>query len=345
MKGGAERQLYYLIKGLPKTYDVQVCAFVDGYYGQKLRKEGYKVKILDKGWSGVQQFLNLVREYKPHVVHSWMTHANIFCKFCRFFVDYRMLVCSIRGKENTFRHKIEAFIERALDFKSDKVVTNSNSFARGLKKGLFYRKKKVSVVYNGFVPETAKMGAVKKSLNLKDSRIVTVIANFRPGKDYPGAIKVAKEVFSKRSDTVFLFVGDGERREKIEQMVKDEGLEDRILLLGTRSDIPNILVDSDVFFLPTLYEAQSNVLIEAMFYMCPIVTTDIPENAELIRDGKEGHLVKIGDYKEMAERICEVLDNRIEASVIRSNAYRKANSTFGLQKMVNGYLDIYGRKR
>jgi len=246
----------------------------------------------------------------------------------------------MRGKEKTFKHFLLSILERLLDFQSNLILTNSHTFKKYLITRLKYNHSKIKIIYNSFVYEKIKNKKNKTNLH-KNKKIILVVANFRPGKDYITAIKTVKELLKYRNDFFFLFVGEGKEKQKIEKYVKKMKLASYVKFLGLRTDIPNLLLRADIFFLPTLYESQSNAIIEAMFYKCPIVTTEIPENKEILENGKDALLVKIKDYKEMAKKINYLLENKKLRECLINNAYKKARKMFNLKKNIKKYLEIY----
>jgi len=322
-RSGAEKQLYNLITNLSSEFEVVVLTFVKGKY-YYLLKENYKVYFYPASpltfASTVGYILRIIKDETPDIVNSWLVHAN--------------------GMEAT--HMLHEIIERVLDFNSDGIITNSSFMKERLVKKFKYKEKKIDVIYNGFQFQNPKHKDVRKELELKkDTSIVTTIANFRYGKDYYAVVKVAKELSKKRDDVVFLFVGEGKKRKRIEKMVENLQLENKVFFLGRRDDVPEILSNSDVMFLPTLYESQSNTIIEAMFYKCPIVTTDIPGNREILKDGSDSFLVEVKDYHKMAKRIITLLDNEDIKKKFKEQAFSSAKELFDIDKMVKEYEGIY----
>ena len=139
---------------------------------------------------------------------------------------------------------------------------------------------------------------------------------------------------------VFLFAGNGPLLDKIKKLVNKKNLDKYIKFLGSRSDAPDLLRSCDVFFLPTVSESQCNALIEAMHYKCPIVTTDIPENKEILENMKEALLVSVRSPKEMAFAIDELLNNKKLKDKLIHNAFKKSG-LFSVDKMVSSYERIY----
>ena len=339
-KGGAERQLYYLIKNLPKGYEAKVCAFVDGYFSEKIRSLGVEVRILKGGLSAFGEFKGILDEFKPDIVHSWLTHANLFCKISKVFLrqNYIQISC-IRAKDIGDLHY--NFLERLLDPLGDKIAVNAYTTKNFLLRYFAFNPKKIEVIYNGFEDVVSKNRNIKKELGLEGKKIITTVANFRKQKDYPTNIKTAIELLKKRDDFAFIYVGEGREQKKVEGLISKSGVSGHIKLVGSRNDVPEILRASDIFFLPTLYEGQSNVLIEAMRHKCPILTTDIPENSEIIANGKEGLLVERGQAEKMAEMIDGLLNNKALSKKIAQEAFKKSEKLFSNKIMAKKYISLY----
>ena len=98
--------------------------------------------------------------------------------------------------------------------------------------------------------------------------------------------------------------------------------------------LPEILKIIDVFVLPTLFEGMPNVILEAMAAKCPIVTTNIPENQELIENKKEGLLIPVKNPKELAQAIIELIQNPEERIFFSNNAFEKVKNQFSLERTV-----------
>lgn len=339
-KGGAELQLFNLAKELKKDFDISVISFHGEHYAKLLTKEGIKVKTLGikskfNVMKGISEIKKEIEKQKPDIVHSFLPHANIIVKIAKLLVRHKFkLICSIRAKEIIdLHHNIG---ERLLDFSCDKITTNSHTTKKALYQNWFFRKNKIKVIYNGLAFRKPR----KKKEILPGKKKILTVANFKDQKDYPTNVKTCEELMKKRTDFVFLYVGEGQVMKKMKNMVKKKQLKGFVKFLGSSDYVPELLKSSDVFFLPTLYEGQSNAIIEAMHYKCPIVTTNIPENREIIDNKKEGLLIKIKSPKKMAFAIDEILKNKSLRESLVKNAFKKSK-IFNLKKMAEKYNQIY----
>lgn len=336
---GAETQLSKLVFGIKDKHDIRIVNFFGGHYVKKLKNKGISVKTIKIGsklgfLKAIVGLKKEIKEFEPNIVHSFLPHANVVCKTVKFFLKYKFkLICSIRVKE--IKYIFHNIGERLFDFLCDIVITNSKTTKKFLVKKMHYDPEKINVIYNGV--DFEKING--KDIFPSRKKIITV-ANFRKQKDYMTNVKTCEELLKHRDDFVVIYVGEGEELGKIKKVVKKKGLKDNVKFLGKREDAKELVKGSDVFFLPTLYEGQSNALIEAMYYKCPIVTTDIPENKEIIKDGKEGVLVKVKDYKKMAMVLDKVLEDKDLRERLKKKAYEKSKN-FDVNKMVEGYEKVY----
>ena len=91
-----------------------------------------------------------------------------------------------------------------------------------------------------------------------------------------------------------------------------------------------------VFVLSSAWEGFGNVLVEAMACGTPVVSTDCPSGpAEILEDGKYGHLVPVGDANAMAQAILTTFDNPLPPTVLRKRA-----EDFSVDRIVRQYLEV-----
>lgn len=117
--------------------------------------------------------------------------------------------------------------------------------------------------------------SIRKELGIKEDDIVVChIGRFINAKNHNFLLEVVTEMI-KRNDTIkLLLVGTGDLKNEIEAKVKDLGIEKNVYLTGIRNDIPNILNNSDLFILPSIYEGLGLVLLEAQASNVPCLVSE-----------------------------------------------------------------------
>ena len=99
------------------------------------------------------------------------------------------------------------------------------------------------------------------------------------------------------------------------------------------------LAAADVFALNTSYEGLSHQILEAMAVGCPVVTTDVGGNPELIKDGESGFLVKFNDKNALKSTILKILNDMALAQKLAENAQKKAGE-FSKERMINETINL-----
>jgi len=146
-------------------------------------------------------------------------------------------------------------------------------------------------------------------------------------------------------DFIALFVGDGPLRGKLEGLVRELGLENRVRFLGSkdREEIPEILAITDIFVLPSLSEGLPTAVIEAMAAGCPVVATAVGGTAEVVADGETGLLVPPRDPDALAEGMKILLQSRATRRKMGEAGAKRAREYFSIERMVREYEALYRR--
>lgn len=104
---------------------------------------------------------------------------------------------------------------------------------------------------------------VRKILNIEDKFVVGHIGRMAPPKNQKFLLQIFKKVKKERTNSILLMIGNGPLKKEIESEIKRLNLQDSVILLGVRNDVPNLLMAMDVFLLPSLYEGLPVVCVEA----------------------------------------------------------------------------------
>ena len=178
------------------------------------------------------------------------------------------------------------------------------------------------VVYNGIDAERFRRESVageardlREALGPGNSRIITHVAAFRPEKGHAILLQAYRQVLKCRDNVRLVFAGDGPLRPAIEQQVRESGLVNQVLFLGSLPDVRPILAVTDVTVLPSTAETFSMAMLESLSMEVPVVAADLGGVGEAVIDGQTGYLVPPRDTAALAAAILRCLDddgNRIE---------------------------------
>jgi glycosyltransferase involved in cell wall biosynthesis len=194
---------------------------------------------------------------------------------------------------------------------------------------------RVTVVYNG-VPapsEPAPRDVTRQRWNIPiDAAVLVNVGRFSRQKNQEFLIRLLE----KAKDLHLLLVGDGELREWLHALPVQLQVIDRVHFTGEVSpaDVTSLISCSDIFVLPSLFEAVGLVVLEAMVLGKPVVSNDIPSSREFI--GEDGVLVDIASPGNWLSSIQWLLDRPDIVSEMVTRAMAKARR-FTVPRMADGY--------
>ena len=201
----------------------------------------------------------------------------------------------------------------------------------------------IHVVQNGIAPRqaTRDRAAVRAELGLEDRhRLVLTVARFTAQKAYDVLLAAVPAVLEAAPDARFVLVGDGRERGAIAAMIAEAGLMERVLLLGQRDDVADLLAAADLFVLPSHFEGLSLALLEAAAAGLPIVATATGGTVEGL-GADHAFLVRPGDAEALAAAVIRALTDTAEAGAAAEQALNRFQSRFTTERMAAQTADIY----
>jgi glycosyltransferase involved in cell wall biosynthesis len=206
----------------------------------------------------------------------------------------------------------------------------------------------VGVIPNGIDPErygtTANRAALRARLGLDANRDYVIhVARMHPVKDHPTLLHAFAQVATTHANVDLLLAGDGPGRDDLEALAARLGISARVRFLGVRQDVPDLLNAADIFTLPSISEAASLTLLEAMAAGLPAVVTDVGGNGEIVRAGVDGLLVPRGDASALAQAFRRLLDDPSERTRMGRSGQERVRSDYRLDNTIDAYMSMYQR--
>lgn len=144
----------------------------------------------------------------------------------------------------------------------------------------------------------------------EQAKVIVTAGHFFYTKGYDLAIEVAKLVFAKHPDWRWEFYGDGSKLDACKALVKKYGLENNVIFCGRTNDITAAYKRAAMYVMTSRTEGFGLVLTEAKSCNLPTLAYDVDFGPrEIIDDGVSGYLISAFDTVEMANRICELIEN------------------------------------
>lgn len=181
---------------------------------------------------------------------------------------------------------------------------------------------------------------VRRELKLPQScQIALTVGRLAAQKGHRDLIPVIPELVQEFPELRFVWVGEGDQRDELEGSIRDASIEDKVLLLGYRADIPRLLLAADLFVFPTYYEGLPFALLEAVAHRLPVVASDASSIPEIIQDQVHGRLFRSGD----SHHLLEVLRWALQHPKQMQNFAQQAESRvqdFSEERMLRETLEL-----
>jgi glycosyltransferase involved in cell wall biosynthesis len=181
---------------------------------------------------------------------------------------------------------------------------------------------------------------VRQELNLpQNSRLAITVGRLDLEKGYGDLIPTIPELTRLYPEVRFLWIGEGEHRDELMAQVQQHGIEEKVLFLGYRRDVPRLLRSADLFVFPTHFEGMPLALLEAMAHHLPVVASDIESVTEIMEHQKQGLLFRMGDRASLCQTLTWALQHPQQMHQLAQNAKRHVQG-FSEDKMVKETLQF-----
>lgn len=324
---GAERQLIELVKRLDANrFDIVVATFYDG---GALRLEienlsGVRIVSLRKRgrWDVIPFVLrlaNVVRDFRPDVLHGYMGISNELCSLmARLFGGRAIWGLRMSNPDKSWNDWLSRWAVCCgtwLSSFADLIIVNSYAgqrehVARG------YHSGRMVVIHNGidtarFHPDPSSGRRKRREWKIRDEDfLIGLIGRLDPQKDHPTFLRAAALILKKRPNVRFVCLGNGyneQYKNQIRALVTELGLDGRLLWLPASDDIVAIYNAIDLVTLCSRSaEGFANVVGEAMSCSVPVIVTDIGDLAIIVENKDQVVPVERPDL--LADAWCRIID-------------------------------------
>ncbi len=279
-----------------------------------------------------------LRANRVVIAHSFDFYSNVLMIPSARLARVPIVVGSQRQLGDllsSFRNRVH----HALFRWCDRVVCNSEAAAARLRQAGIGTNR-LAVIPNALPGSAFAAAAPALPVISGGVRVVMIARMNDPAKRHDIFLQAADRLAAKHPKLEFILVGDGPLRPGLEAMAAKLGLGERVIFLGERLDIPEVLAASDISVLPSMSESLSNSIMESMAAGVPVVACRAGGNVELIRDGENGFLVPTADAEALAERI----DTLVQQPELRKSlgvTARQDARRFSVERVCGEYERLY----
>lgn len=189
---------------------------------------------------------------------------------------------------------------------------------------------------------TGTRQAKRAELNIDpNDYVITSIGGCSPIKNHAFIINLVEALNKLGVKVTYLHLGTGADEVQEQVLAKQIGIDAQVIFAGNRQDIPQLLIASDIYLMPSQYEGLSIALLEAMYYNGLVIVNDAPGLAKTVIDKETGYVIDVGEINQYLDLIKGIHDNTIDVSRIRQGAKLFVEQNFSMEKNVPQLIEFY----
>lgn len=364
--GGAQRYVFDLICNLDGArYDAVAAVGGEGPLIDMIRNAGFKVhplRSLKRDISflqEIQSFFKLcgvIREERPDILHLNSSKAGILGALAGRVCGVKKIVFTAHGWAfNEDRPVWQKFVLKCIHWSTILLSHKTIVVANGTKAQMNWPlvQKKMTVVHNGRevtqlqykddargILEMKVTNTEGRLMDYHDDLWIGTIAELHPIKRLDRAITAVAALTRDFPSLRFIIIHDGELRKKLEEQVRDLGLESHVFFTGSIENAARLLPAFDIFVLPSKSEAFPYVVLEAGHASLPVVATNVGGIPDVIQDGQTGLLVPAEDTPALTKALRTLIENE-ELRREFAHAHYERSKTFTIEKMIHETIAVY----
>jgi glycosyltransferase involved in cell wall biosynthesis len=366
-RGGLERVVIDLIRAQKEAgYRCQViCLFEVGSQAPELIELGVPVVSCDKRRGldirAILRARKFMRSHATEILHTHNAISHYYAVLASRGLPLRRVVNTRHGmgvtravaqrdsRSRSWRdNRLEWLYGKSMAF-TDVVATVCEIAQHEFAQRPDIPSKKVVAVPNGIRVDTFQPTSGEARQRLRSvlglpsgTRVLGFVGRLTWAKDHATLIRAFHRVQEQLPESALVLIGDGPLKAELTELAAAEGIADQVLFLGDRSDIHELLPGLDLFVMSSVTEGYSITLLEACAAGLPIVATKVGGNAEIVREGVNGHLVNEREPAGLADAIIALLADSERAKAMGQAGRDWVLDQGSFQTMARRYASIYG---
>jgi glycosyltransferase involved in cell wall biosynthesis len=350
MRGG-QKSLFNLVSGLNReAFGVYVVVPTkNGGLAERLKNKGINVNVV---------------EFPRILDYHLLLKVKALSKLLKLMAKYQIDIIHTDGPRNTFYAGIAAKVknipliwhvrvsnhdryDRILTKLSSRIILVADTLRSRFK--INSNDKKFVTIHNGVdldkfrTQEHEKL--VRQRYNIDNNELlISVAARIERPKGQKYLIEACGKLKNRIKSFHILLAGeitDNSYMNDCSKMAIKFGIHDRVIFAGPLNNINQVLNETDIFVLPSLFEAFPRSIIEAMAAGIPVIATDVGGNTEAIENNVSGLIIPSRDSNALAEKIYLLGQNPKLRLKIGAEARNRAIKFFGIRENVKKTEDIY----
>jgi glycosyltransferase involved in cell wall biosynthesis len=341
-QGGAERQLYYMLRALKDAgHRLTVLCFTRGeYWESRIAALGVPVIWVGQRTGAVARVLAIVseiRRLRPDILQSSHFYTNLPAAI----VGRLFRIPAIGAMRNDCISEVAAngSVRGRLNLRAPRLIAANSRLGIRNARAIGIPDRRLFFLPN--VVDTNEFLAGGRRSH-QAIRVVTA-GRMVEQKRHDRFLRLLARLRDTVSRPVEgLIVGDGPLRSSLQRQARELGLNEPSLIFGGLSQrMHDVYKAADVFVLTSDWEGTPNVVLEAMASGVPVVSTDIGGVADLIEDGISGFLVKPDAAEDLAARVAQLVEDASLRDTLAKNARQRVEVNFSHLRLPGHFESLY----
>lgn len=340
--GGAETYVFTVAKGLKQRGHEVFVASAGGQLADKLETYGIKTIFLPVRFNiklAAHLLSRIVKKYAIDIIHANSGDAGCVAALVKRQTNIKV-VYTAHGLFGDYQR--EYIINEV-----DKIICVSN-FVKQKALAQNFTESKLVTCYCGvdlerFTANQDVRAVLRKKYGISEDTLVLAIVSRIKNLSHKGhqdLFKILKD-YAPQADWRLMVIGKGKGLLKLKWTVYKMGLQQRVLVLGHRTDVEYLLNMADLLVLPTNFETFGLVLAEAMAMQKPAIAYSVGGTPEVINDGQTGYLIEHHNLQAMYKRIKYLDEHRDVLKKMSTAARSWVAQNFDNKTMLDQIENIY----
>jgi glycosyltransferase involved in cell wall biosynthesis len=349
--GGAERNLYYLAPHLQKSrlrYGI-CCLARRGQFADVVERLG--LPVFELGYRKrhffrtVLRLTRLLKEKRVNVLHTHLFECGLVGRLAAWLAGVPVIIVHEHGK-TLWKKWYHRLFERVAIHGTDLRIAVSKDIM-GLRLELEKTPpSKIRVVFNVVDPVMFEVDDrtrrdKRKELGLDGRFVIGTVGRLIDAKAYDLLLEVARQVCAVKPDVRFVLVGDGPSAAQLQDLRQQLGLAEKVLMLGQRGDIPELMAAMDLYIITSKREGLPVTLIEAMMAGKTIVSTAVGGIPDALSHNENGIIVEPGSKEALVKAVLKIMDDPETMQRLGTRAKATALMRYAPEQVLSQLETIY----
>jgi glycosyltransferase involved in cell wall biosynthesis len=349
--GGAQTYVASLLPALAPGFDVVVAAHGAGPLREAAATpsgarfvplEHVRRKVSPfRDVAGLLELVRMLRRERPDIVHANSSKAGVLGRLAASLAGVPIRIFTVHGWAFSAHSGVASRLYRWADrlvrpLTTATICVSNTDRARGLAAQTCTAETTV------VIPNAIDVDGAPASRRERPRPLIVAVGRLKAPKDFLTLVRALALLPGQAFDAAI--VGDGPDRAELEAAIEALGIGERVILLGEREDVRQLLAGADIFVLSSASEGLPVSVLEAMAAGLPVVGSHVGGVPELVVEGETGLLVEAGDPQSLAA----ALDTLVEDAELRRRmgdaGRERARERFDLERFWEAHRELYSRE-